>query len=61
MYFEGPKGTEVVESAEIPEEVAELAKEKRTELIEQLADVDDEMAEVTRKSRNPGGLKSATI
>jgi elongation factor G len=36
----------IVESDEIPAEVLELAQAKRSELIEQLADVDDEMAEL---------------
>lgn len=53
LYFEGPKGTEVVESTEIPEEVIELAKEKRIELIETLADVDDEMAEIFLAEEEP--------
>jgi len=36
----------VVVSEEIPESVLALAKEKRTELIEQLADVDEEICEI---------------
>lgn len=36
----------VVESDEIPASVIDLAKEKRTELIEQLAEVDDEIADM---------------
>ena len=37
---------DVVVTDEIPEEVLDLAKEKRAELVEQIADVDDEVAEL---------------
>lgn len=37
---------DVVESDEIPAEVLELAKQKRSELLEQLAEVDDEIGEL---------------
>ncbi|KAI0289057.1 hypothetical protein BC826DRAFT_1161951 [Russula brevipes] len=40
------KGTRVAESDEIPTRTLELAAQKRTELIEQLAKVDDEIAEL---------------
>ncbi|KAI3628733.1 MEF1 [Malassezia furfur] len=53
VYNEGTKGNVVRETDEIPAEVLELAKEKRTELIEQLADVDDEMAEIFIEEREP--------
>lgn len=43
----------VVESDEIPAEVLPLAKEKRTELIEQLADVDEEMCELFLEEKEP--------
>jgi elongation factor G len=46
IYNEGVKGVDVVESDVIPEEVLEIAQAKRSELIEQLADVDDAMAEL---------------
>jgi elongation factor G len=42
--FEGEKG-EVVVEGEVPAEYAEVAEEKRLELLEHLADVDDEIAE----------------
>lgn len=42
--FDGEKGETVVEG-EVPAELAELVEEKRTELLEKLADVDDEIAE----------------
>ncbi|WFC95002.1 Elongation factor G, mitochondrial [Malassezia brasiliensis] len=53
VYNEGNKGNVVRETDDIPAEVLELAKEKRTELIEQLADVDDEMAEIFIEEREP--------
>lgn len=43
----------MVEKDEIPESVLELAKEKRAELIEQLAEVDDEMTEIFIEEREP--------
>lgn len=43
----------VVESDEIPADVLPLAKEKRTELIEQLADVDEEMCELFLEEKEP--------
>ena len=46
VYFRGEKGTEVMREAAIPESVADLVEEKRRELIERLADVDDEIAEL---------------
>ncbi|KAL5480271.1 MEF1 [Sanghuangporus weigelae] len=53
VYNEGPKGDKIVESDEIPVEVADLAKAKRTELIETLADVDDEIAELYLEEKEP--------
>ncbi|WFD43082.1 Elongation factor G, mitochondrial [Malassezia psittaci] len=53
VYNEGTKGNVVRETDEIPAEVLELANAKRTELIEQLADVDDEMAEIFIEEREP--------
>ncbi|KDQ17401.1 hypothetical protein BOTBODRAFT_105891 [Botryobasidium botryosum FD-172 SS1] len=46
IYNEGVKGIDVVESDEIPASVLELATQKRAELIEQLAEVDDEMTDL---------------
>ncbi|KZT55585.1 putative nuclear condensin complex protein [Calocera cornea HHB12733] len=46
IYNQGPKGTEVVESDTIPADLVELAQEKRRELIEQVAEVDDELADL---------------
>ncbi|CAA7264587.1 unnamed protein product [Cyclocybe aegerita] len=45
IYNEGVKGNEVVVSDEIPESVKELAQAKRIELIEQLAEADEEIGE----------------
>lgn len=53
VYNEGTKGNVVRETNEIPADVVELAKEKRQELIEQLSDVDDEMAEIFIEEREP--------
>ncbi|KAJ6586804.1 elongation factor G, mitochondrial [Mycena vulgaris] len=53
IYNEGQKGIDVVVSDEIPESVLELAKEKRTELIEQLAEVDEEIGELFLNDEQP--------
>ncbi|KAI1108823.1 elongation factor G 1 [Nemania sp. NC0429] len=46
IYNEGPKGTIVRVEDTIPEDLQALAEEKRQVLIEKLADVDDEIAEI---------------
>ena len=46
IYNEGAKGEVIVEKDEIPESVRPLAEERRKKLIETLADVDDEIAEI---------------
>ena len=46
IYNEGLKGETVVESDDIPESARQLADEKRRKMIETLADVDDEIAEI---------------
>ncbi|WFD18698.1 Elongation factor G, mitochondrial [Malassezia caprae] len=67
VYNEGTKGNLVRESDEIPAEVLELAQAKRQELIEQLSDVDDEMAEIFIEEREPtieelaAALRRATV
>ncbi|CAK5265345.1 unnamed protein product [Mycena citricolor] len=62
IYNEGPKGVDVVVSQEIPESLQELAKEKRTELIEQLAEVDEEIAELFLNDELPSNdLLAAAI
>jgi len=45
IYFDGPKGEQVRREA-VPEEFKELMEEKRMELIERVADVDDELGEM---------------
>jgi elongation factor G len=44
LYAEGSRGEKIVRKSEIPAEVQELAQQRRAKLIETLADVDDEMA-----------------
>ena len=46
IYSEGLKGETVRVSNEVPADVRSLAEEKRRKLIETLADVDDEIAEI---------------
>ncbi|PGH14062.1 elongation factor G, mitochondrial [Polytolypa hystricis UAMH7299] len=53
IYNEGPKGEIVVETDEIPEEVRPVAEERRRILIETLADVDDEIAELFLDEKVP--------
>jgi elongation factor G len=67
MYFEGPRGTKVRVTDQIPGPLQELAKEKRQVLIEKLADVDDEMAELYLDEQEPtnaqikAAIRRATI
>lgn len=67
VYNEGPKGVEIRETDEIPAEYVDFAKEKRIELIEQLAEVDDEMTEIFLEEREPtieelaGAIRRSTI
>ncbi|KAI0295312.1 elongation factor G mitochondrial [Multifurca ochricompacta] len=67
IYNKGAKGVDVVESDEIPASVIELATQKRTELIEQLAEVDDEIAELFLNDALPsneqlaGAIRRATV
>ena len=66
-YSEGLKGETVRITDEIPAEVKELAEEKRMKLIETLADVDDEIAEIFLDERTPSidqiktAIRRATI
>ncbi|KAF9238277.1 P-loop containing nucleoside triphosphate hydrolase protein [Melanogaster broomeanus] len=59
IYNEGEKGNNVVESDEIPASVVDLAKEKRAELIEQLAEVDDEVADMILMDETPSNVQIA--
>ncbi|KAF7376045.1 Elongation factor G, mitochondrial [Mycena sanguinolenta] len=53
IYNEGQKGIDVVVSDEIPADVLDLAQEKRTELIEQLAEVDEEIGDLILSDQLP--------
>ncbi|ORY70237.1 elongation factor G 1 precursor [Pseudomassariella vexata] len=57
IYSEGPKGTIVRVTDKIPEDLKDFAEEKRQELIEKLADVDDEIAEIFLDERTPTPLQ----
>lgn len=67
VYSEGIKGETVRVTDEIPSEVKSLADEKRKKLIETLADVDDEIAEIFLDERTPtveqikAAIRRATI
>ena len=67
IYFEGPQGVNVVEKDEIPEKYRETVKERRSMLIETLADVDDEIAELFLDEKVPtidqikAAIRRATI
>ncbi|KAK1829473.1 mitochondrial elongation factor g 1-like protein [Podospora conica] len=54
---EGARGINVRVSKEIPAELKELAQQKRQELIEKLADVDDEIAEMFLDEITPTPLQ----
>ncbi|KAI9682045.1 MAG: Elongation factor G, mitochondrial [Caeruleum heppii] len=53
IYNEGSKGEHVVEKDEIPDSVRPLVEERRKMLIETLADVDEEIAEIFLEERTP--------
>ncbi|KAI9930961.1 hypothetical protein ASPWEDRAFT_47715 [Aspergillus wentii DTO 134E9] len=63
----GASGEEIVETDEIPDKVKDLAIERRKMLIETLADVDDEMAELFLEEAEPteaqmkAAIRRATI
>ncbi|KAF9475039.1 translation elongation factor G [Pholiota conissans] len=59
VYNEGVKGVNVVVSDEIPESLLPLAKEKRTELIEQLAEVDEQIGEQVLMDEAPSNIEIA--
>ncbi|KAI4929711.1 Elongation factor G, mitochondrial [Alternaria infectoria] len=67
IYNEGPKGETIRETDEIPADIIELCKEKRQKLIETLADVDDEIAELFLDEQEPtihqikAAIRRATI
>ncbi|KAL4740671.1 elongation factor G, mitochondrial [Aspergillus similis] len=53
IYNQGSNGENIVIKDEIPEKVKELAEERRRMLIETLADVDDDMAEIFLNEEEP--------
>ncbi|GLA82353.1 elongation factor G, mitochondrial [Aspergillus tubingensis] len=53
IYNRGPSGEELFETDEIPEKVKAVAEERRQMLIETLADVDDEIAEIFLMEETP--------
>ncbi|KAH8693730.1 elongation factor G, mitochondrial [Talaromyces proteolyticus] len=67
IYNEGPRGETIVEKDEIPEKVKATAEERRKMLIETLADVDDEIAEIFLDEKEPtqeqikAAIRRATI
>lgn len=66
LYNEGSQG-EIIRTAEIPEDLKELVEEKRALLIETLADVDEEMADIYLEGEEPtpeqikAAIRRATI
>ncbi|PWY67057.1 elongation factor G 1, mitochondrial precursor [Aspergillus eucalypticola CBS 122712] len=67
IYNRGPSGEELFETDEIPEKVKAVAEERRQMLIETLADVDDEIAEIFLMEETPNedqmrqAIRRATI
>jgi elongation factor G len=67
IYNDGAKGEIIRETDEIPEDVRKVAEERRSMLIETLADVDDEIAEIFLDERTPtpeqikAAIRRATI
>ena len=67
IYNEGPRGETIVEKDEIPESVKKIAEERRAKLIETLADVDEEMADLYLDGQEPtqdqlkAAIRRATI
>ena len=67
IYYEGPRGEQVVVKDEVPAEVKEVAESRRQRLIETLADVDEEIAEIFLDEKQPtiaqikAAIRRATI
>lgn len=67
MYFEGARGLKIRTTDQLPGHLKSLAEEKRQVLIEKLADVDDEMAELFLDEQVPtneqikGAIRRSTI
>lgn len=66
LYYEGSQG-EIVREAEVPADLADLVEEKRATLIETLADVDEEIADLYLEGEEPSAeqikaaIRRATI
>jgi len=67
IYNEGPRGEAIRKTNEIPADLKDLVEERRLKLIETLADVDDEIAEIFLDERTPtseqikAAIRRATI
>lgn len=67
MYFEAPRGTKIRIEDKIPANLQDFVEEKRQVLIEKLADVDDEIAEIFLEEQEPtilqikAAIRRATI
>ncbi|KAL9949827.1 Elongation factor G, mitochondrial [Verticillium nonalfalfae] len=67
IYFEGARGLDVKRTDVIPPQLKQQVEEKRQELIEKLADVDDEIAEIFLEEQVPttaqikAAIRRATI
>jgi elongation factor G len=67
IYFEGEQGTTLRETDEIPADVLPIAQERKRMLIEAVADVDDEIAEIFLDEQEPteaqlkAAIRRATI
>lgn len=61
LYNTGPSGVDILQKDEIPENLKETVEERRKMLIETLADVDDEMAEMflAEEQPSPEQIKAA--
>lgn len=57
LYSEGAKGETIRVTDEIPADLVDLCKEKRATLIETLADVDDEIAEIFLMEETPSNAQ----
>ncbi|KAL8846655.1 MAG: hypothetical protein Q9221_008262 [Calogaya cf. arnoldii] len=53
IYNEGLKGESIRETDDIPQDVQQLANDRRKKLIEKLADVDDEIADLFLEEKTP--------
>lgn len=67
IYFEGEQGTTVRETDEIPADLVDVCNERKRMLIEAIADVDDDIAEIYLDEREPtmdqlkAAIRKATI